>query len=74
VASRYLFLINVFKSKISSSSIFDSITIWITTMIIKDYSVFMVNHNFKVGPFAKCVPADNSICKDINALMRITVS
>jgi hypothetical protein len=59
-----LFLINVFKSKVSCSSIFDSVCIQIPTRIITDYSTFMVNHNFKVSPSARCVSAANTICKD----------
>jgi hypothetical protein len=58
-----LFFINVFKSKISCSSIFGSVSIRIPGKIIGDYSTFMVNHNFKVSPSARCVSADNAVCK-----------
>jgi hypothetical protein len=61
-----LFLINIFKNKISYSSIFDSVTVRIPTRIITDYSIFLVNHNFKVSPSARCVSVANPICKDID--------
>jgi hypothetical protein len=38
---------NEFKSKISCSSIFDSLSIRILARIIRDYSTFVVNHDFK---------------------------
>jgi hypothetical protein len=56
-----LFLMKVFKNKISCSSTFDSVSIRISTRIIGDYSVFVVNYNFKVSPAARCVSAANDI-------------
>jgi hypothetical protein len=29
-----------------------------------DFSTFVVNHNFKVSPSARCVSAANAICKE----------
>jgi hypothetical protein len=47
-------IIITIKIKISSS-IFDSVSVRIPTRTIRDYSIFMVNHNFKVNPSARCV-------------------
>jgi hypothetical protein len=60
-----LFLINVFKNKISRSSIFDSVNIRIPCRIITD-STFMVNRYFKVSPSARCVSVANAIFRDID--------
>jgi hypothetical protein len=59
-----LFFINAFKNKISCCSIFDSVSVRISTRIITDCSTFIVNHNFKVSPSARCVSAANATCKD----------
>jgi hypothetical protein len=69
-----LFLINVFKSKISSSSIFDSVSIQVPTRTIRDYSAFMVIHNFKVSPSDRFVSAVSSISKDIDILNKDYIS
>jgi hypothetical protein len=47
-----LFLINVFKNKISCSSIFYSVSVCTPTRIIRNYCTFMANHNFKISPSA----------------------
>jgi hypothetical protein len=65
-ASDAMFLISVFKSKISCSSIFDSVSVRIPTRIIRDYSTFMVNHNFKLSPSDRRVSAAIAISKDID--------
>jgi hypothetical protein len=59
-----LFLINVFKNKISCSSIFDTVNlrIGLPCRRIRDFSTFVVNHNFKVSPSARCVSTANAIC------------
>jgi hypothetical protein len=57
---------NVFKNKISCSSIFDSVSIRISTRIIGDYIIFVFNYNFKVSPAARYVSAANDIWKDID--------
>jgi hypothetical protein len=62
-----LFLIDVFKSKISCSSTPDSFSTWIPTRIIIDYSIFIVNHNFRVSLSARCVSAAIAIFKDIDS-------
>jgi hypothetical protein len=56
-----LFLINVFKNKISCSSIFDTVNLRIPSRRIRDFSTFVANHNFKVSPSARCVSAANAI-------------
>jgi hypothetical protein len=43
---------------------YDSVSFWITARIIRDYSRFMFNHNFKVSPSAKFVSNANAIYKD----------
>jgi hypothetical protein len=59
-----LFLINVFKNKISCSSIFDTVNLCITSGRIRHFSTFAVDHNFKVSPSARCVSAVNAIYKE----------
>jgi hypothetical protein len=61
-----LFLVNLFSSKGNCSSIFDFVGIQIPTMIIRVYSTYMVNHNFKVSPSARYFSAANAIFKDIH--------
>jgi hypothetical protein len=61
-----LFLINVFKRKITSSSIFNSVSVRIPTRIIRDDSAFMVNRNFKFIPSPRYISASNAIFKDID--------
>jgi hypothetical protein len=61
-----LFLINVFKNKISCSSIFYTVNLRIPVRRIRDFSTFVVNHNFKVSPSARCVSAANAMCKEID--------
>jgi hypothetical protein len=48
------------------SSISDSVSIRILTTIIRNHSIFMVNHYFKLSPLASCVSAVNVVCKDID--------
>jgi hypothetical protein len=61
-----LFLINVFKGKISCSSVFDTVSLRIPTRSVRDCSTFTVHRNFKVGPSAKCVSAANAVCRSID--------
>jgi hypothetical protein len=61
-----LFRINVFKNKISCSFIFDTFNLRIPSRRIIDFSTFVVNHNFKVSPSARCVSAAKAICKEID--------
>jgi hypothetical protein len=61
-----LFVINVFKNKISCSSTFDTVSLRIPSKRIKDFSTFVVNNNFKVSPSARCVYAANVIGKEID--------
>jgi hypothetical protein len=61
-----LFLTNVFKSIISCSSLFDSVSVRIPNRIIRDYSTFIVNHNFTVSPSARCVSSTIATCKVID--------
>jgi hypothetical protein len=35
-------------------------------MRIRDFSTFVVNHNFKVSPSGRCVSAANATCKEID--------
>jgi hypothetical protein len=60
------FLRNVFKGKISCSSVFDTVSLRIPTRSITDYSTFTVHHNFKVSPSARFVSAANAVCRSIN--------
>jgi hypothetical protein len=55
-------------------SIFYSISIRILARIIREYSTFMVNHNFKVSPSAGCVSTANAICKDIDIFNKEYIS
>jgi hypothetical protein len=59
---------NVFKIKISCSSVFDSVS------VIGDYSKFVVNHNVKVSPSARRVSDANATCKDIDIFNRGYIS
>jgi membrane-associated HD superfamily phosphohydrolase len=63
-----LFRINVFKNKISCSSVFDTVSLLIPTRIIRDFCSFVVKHNFKVSPSAICVSAASAICKESDIL------
>jgi hypothetical protein len=60
------FLINVFKGKISCSSVFDTVSLHIPTRSIRDYTTFTVHRNFKVSPSARCVSAANAVCRCID--------
>jgi hypothetical protein len=60
------FLINVFKGKISCSSVFDTVSLRIPTRSISDYTTFTVHRNFKVIPSARCVSAANEVCRCID--------
>jgi hypothetical protein len=60
------FLINVFKGKISCSSIFDTVSQRIPTRSVRDYSAFTVHRKFKVSPSARCVSAANAVCRSID--------
>jgi hypothetical protein len=57
-----LFLINVFKNKICCSSVFETVSLRIASRRSRDFSAFVVNHNFKVSPSARYVSAVNAIC------------
>lgn len=70
VVSSGSFLINIFKSKISSSFILDSVSVRAPTGIIGGCSGFMVNYNFKVSQSPGCVSVASAICKDIYILNR----
>jgi hypothetical protein len=61
-----LFLINVFKGKISCSSIFDTVSLRIPTRSIRGYITFTVHRNFKVSPSARCVSDANPVCRCID--------
>jgi hypothetical protein len=65
------FLINVFLKKITCSSIFDSVSVHILSLIIKDYYTLKVNHSFKVSPSARRVSTANAPCKDTDYLTKI---
>jgi hypothetical protein len=41
---------------------------------MRDYSTFMVNHNFKVSPSARCVSAANAICKNTDVFNKDYIS
>jgi hypothetical protein len=56
------------------TSVFDSVCIRIPTRIIRDYSAFTVNRNFKVSPAARCVSAANANSKDIGIFNRDYIS
>jgi hypothetical protein len=60
------FLINVFKGKISCSSVFDTVSLCIPTKSIRDYATFTVHRNFKVSPSARCVSDTNAVCRSID--------
>jgi hypothetical protein len=49
----------------SCSSVFDTVSLRITTRSIRDYSTFTVHRNFKVSPSARCVSAANAVCRII---------
>jgi hypothetical protein len=72
-----IFFVNVFKGKISCCSIFDTVSIHISTRILRDYYIrtFMVNRNFKVSqpvnPSARCVSAAMLFVRTLTYLTRI---
>jgi hypothetical protein len=57
-------LINVFKGKISCSSVSDTVSLRIPTRSVRGYS-FTVNLNFKEIPSARCVSAAPAVCRSI---------
>jgi hypothetical protein len=61
-----LLLIDVFKGKISCSSVFDAVSLRIPTRSIRDYSTFTVQSNFKVSSSARCISAVNAVCRSID--------
>jgi hypothetical protein len=61
-----LFLVNLFSSRGNCSSIFDFVGTQIPTTIIRVYSTYMVNHNFKMSPSDRYISAANAICKVIH--------
>jgi hypothetical protein len=61
-----IFLINVFKGKISCSFVFDTVSLHIPNRSVTDYSTFTVHCNFKVSPPARCVSAANAVCRSID--------
>jgi hypothetical protein len=60
------FLINVFKGKISCSSVFDTVSLRIPTRSVRDYSTFTVHRNFKGSPSVRCASAANAVCRSID--------
>jgi hypothetical protein len=65
-----LSLFNVFKGKISCSSVFDTVSLRIPTRSVRDYSTFTVHCNFKVSPSVRCVSAANAVCRSIDIFNR----
>jgi hypothetical protein len=61
-----LFIINVFKGKISCSSVFDTVSLRIPTRSIRDYTTFTIHRNLMVSPSARCVSAVNAVCRNID--------
>jgi hypothetical protein len=45
---------------------FHTVSIRITIRLIRDFSTFVVNHNFIARPSSICVSAANAICKDFD--------
>jgi hypothetical protein len=69
-----LFLINVFKGKISCSSVFDTVSLRITTRSIRDYSTSTLNRTSNVSSSAKSVSAANAVCRSIDIVHKIVFS
>jgi hypothetical protein len=42
--------------------------------IIRDYSTYTVNHNFKISPSDRCVSAASTICKDSDTFKNDCIS
>jgi hypothetical protein len=57
--------INIFKIKITHSSILNSVCLRIRASLFTDCCIFSLYCRFKVTPSARCVPADNVSCSDI---------
>jgi hypothetical protein len=53
---------------------FNSVSVRIPITVIRDYSTFIVNHNFKVSSSAGCDSASNAICKDNDIFSRDYIS
>jgi hypothetical protein len=69
-----LLLICALKNKISCSSTFDSVMVHKPTRIITDYSILMVNHNFKASSYARCVSVASAICKNTDIFNKDYIS
>jgi hypothetical protein len=61
-----IFLVNVFKGKISCSSVFDTVSLRKPARSARDYSTFILHRSFKVSPSARCVSATNAVCRIID--------
>jgi hypothetical protein len=66
----HLFL-NAFKNKITCSSILDTVSILMSSTVIRYYSVLVVNRNVKVSPPTRCVCAGNAFARSCTFLRRI---
>jgi hypothetical protein len=60
------FLLMFLKAKLVDHLFFDNVSLCIPTWSATDYSTFTVHRNFKVSPSARCVSADNAVCRSIN--------
>jgi hypothetical protein len=69
-----LFLINVFESKISCSSIFDSVNVRTPTRISTEYCQFKINQNFKISLSFRRVSVANDICRGTDVFSKDYIS
>jgi hypothetical protein len=58
------FSLLMYLKQLSCLSTFGSLSARISTRIIRDYSAFIVNHNFKVSLSARCVCSASAFCKN----------
>jgi hypothetical protein len=65
-----LFLINVFKGKISGSFVLDTVSLCIPTRSIRDDYTFTAHRNFKVSPSARRASAANVVCSSTDIFNR----
>jgi hypothetical protein len=54
--------------------VFYSVSIWIPTRIIRDYSAFVANHSFKVSPSTRCVSDAGAVCKNMDIFNKDCIS
>jgi hypothetical protein len=55
--------ISVFEKKVSCLSIFYTVSLYVSTRLVRNFSTFVVYHHAKVNPPVRCVSAANVVCR-----------